>query len=207
MLRVALTGGIATGKSYVAARLHARGVPVIDSDRLVHEALEPGTTVSRRIADRFGTKILTGGGEIDRRKLGAIIFADPDARRDLEAIVHPAVYGEIERWFDRQAHEGTPWALADIPLLYETGHEGEFDRTIVTACRPVEQIRRLRERDGMSEDEARARLAAQWPIEEKARRADIVIGTDGTFEETDRQVEAVFMRLNQEAAGTRSDSR
>ncbi len=206
MLRVALTGGIATGKSYVAARLRARGVPVIESDRLVHDALRPGTSVSAQIIDRFGTAILTAEGEIDRRRVAAIVFADSAARQDLERIVHPIVYEAITRWFEEQDRAGVKWAVADIPLLYETGRAGDFDRTIVTACGPAQQTRRLIERDGLSEDQARARLAAQWPIEEKVRLADIVIRTDGTFAETDRQVDAAWSELNREAARGRKES-
>jgi len=202
MLRVALTGGIATGKSYVVARFRERGVPVIEADALVHQALVPGTGVSARVVERFGPGILDESGAIDRRRLGAIVFHDAGARQDLEALIHPAVYRAIEGWFAAERAEGRArWAVADIPLLYETGHEHEFDKVVVTACRPEQQVARITGRDLIPEDEACARLAAQWTIDEKARRADFVIRTDGTFADTDRQIDEVCARLNQLAGG------
>ena len=192
MLRVALTGGIATGKSYVLEQLRRHGVPCLDSDALVHGITSAGTEAAAAIAARFGGDILTPDGSVDRAKLGPIVFADPAARTDLERIVHPAVYRAIEaglRGFERMGD--SPFAVVDIPLLYETGAEDKFDRVVVTACPPELQLARLRER-GMSDTEARRRLAAQWPTGEKTSRADFVITTAGTFEDTDRQIEAVM---------------
>ncbi|MEO8257128.1 MAG: dephospho-CoA kinase [Acidobacteriota bacterium] len=191
MLRVALTGGIATGKSYVLDRFRRRGVPCLDADALVRGVEAPGTEATQAIAARFGADVLAADGAVDRRKLGRIVFADGQARRELEAIVHPAVYRAIAaglRGFELLG--GSRLAIADVPLLYETGHQSDFDRVIVTAC-PVEtQIRRLIER-GLTDAEARQRLAAQAPTESKAARADFVIRTDGSFEETDRQVDEI----------------
>jgi dephospho-CoA kinase len=192
MLLVALTGGIATGKSYVRSRFASRGIPTIDSDAVVHELMAPGGALVDAIAARFGAAMVRSDGGIDRRSLGRLVFADPAARSDLEALVHPLVYDRIRRWAEVQRKSGVSWAVADIPLLFETGREGEFDAVIVTACLPATQVRRMAERDGVEEGDARARLAAQWPIDEKVRRADYVIRTDGTFEETDRQVDAVI---------------
>jgi dephospho-CoA kinase len=191
MLRVALTGGIATGKSYVRARVAAHGVPTVDADTLVHALLSAGTAVTAAVAGRFGPGVLLEDGRVDRRTLGALVFEDVSARRDLEAIVHPRVYERIAEWAASQARAGARWALADIPLLFETGRELEFDRVIVVACQPEEQVRRVMRRDGLSEAAALARLAAQWPIAEKVRRATDVVDTGGTFEETDRQVDAI----------------
>jgi len=194
MLRIALTGGIATGKSHVLDQLRKRGVPCIDSDTLAHGVTSAGTEATAAIADRFGTDILAPDGSVNRAKLGAIVFADPAARNDLEAIVHPAVYRAIAaglRGFELLGD--SPFAVVDIPLLYETGAEKDFDRVVVTACSPDLQLARLRER-GMSETEARQRLAAQWPTDEKAARADFVIRTDGAFEDTDRQVADLVQR-------------
>jgi dephospho-CoA kinase len=195
MLKVALTGGIATGKSYVAQRLLARGVPVIDSDALAHGAMAPGTGATDAIVARFGREILATDGSVDRGRLGAIVFADAAARRDLEAIVHPAVYAAIAdavRAFERRG--GVPLVVVDIPLLFETASADKFDRVVVTVCEPATQIRRLRDR-GLSEEAARQRLAAQLPNEAKTSRADFVIRTDGSFEETDRQVGEVLSAL------------
>ncbi len=194
MLRIALTGGIATGKSYVANRLRERGIPVIDADDLAHGVTAAGTEATTEIAARFGADVLAPDGSIDRTKLGAIVFADPAARRALEAIVHPAVYRAIAaglRGFELLGHAV---AVVDVPLLYETGHHEDFHRVIVTACPPAVQIERLVAR-GLSEDDARRRLDAQLPTEAKAAKADFVIDTDGPYERTDRQIDQLLGAL------------
>jgi dephospho-CoA kinase len=196
MLLAALTGGIATGKSYCAARFASHGIPVIDADRLAHEALAPDTPGLAAVLTRFGREYLQADGTLDRAALARIVFADRRARADLEAIVHPQVYRRIREW-SVNLPAGTAVAIADIPLLFETGHHHDFDKVIVCACEPGEQVRRLIAR-GLSEPDARARLAAQWPIEEKVARADYVIRTDGTFRETDRQVSDVHESLKAE---------
>ena len=195
MLKVALTGGIATGKSYVLERFRARGVPCLDADDLAHGVTAAGTEATAAIAARFGREILGADGAVDRSRLAPIVFADPAARRDLEAIVHPAVYRAIAaglRAFELVG--GERFAIVDVPLLYETGAEKDFDRVIVTACLPAVQLARLRER-GMSDEAARQRLAAQWPTDEKVARADFVVTTDGSFEETNAQVDEIFGKL------------
>ena len=197
MLRVGLTGGIATGKSFCLGRFAALGVPVIDADRLAREAVAAGSTGLRTIVARFGPSILRPDGSLDRAALAAIVFSDRVARADLEAIIHPEVYRRINEWFANQPL-GTRLAIADIPLLFETGHEHDFDRVIVCACEPFEQLRRLIDRDGLSQQAAQARLAAQWPISEKVARADHVIRTDEGFTETTRQVAEVLGTLNAE---------
>src|SRR5262245_55516358 len=133
-------------------------------------------------------------GTLDRAGLAKIVFSDRAARADLEAIVHPDVYRRIREWF-AQLPFGTQVAIADIPLLFETGHEHDFDAVVVAACTPGEQLRRLVARDGLREADARARLDAQWPIDEKVRRAHHVILTDGAFAETDQEIERVYRRL------------
>jgi dephospho-CoA kinase len=196
MRRVALTGGIATGKSWVLRRLASHGIPTIDADRLAHEVLAPGTPGARRVVARFGTGVADAGGRIDRRELGRLVFGDAAARADLEGIVHPAVYEAIAGWF-AGLPPATAVAVADIPLLYETGRDREFDEVVVTACSPDEQVRRLIARDGLPEDDARARLAAQWPIGEKVARAGAVIDTSGTHAQTDAQVDALVARWSE----------
>jgi dephospho-CoA kinase len=136
-IRVALTGGIATGKSYVRRRIEAHGVPTIDSDLVVHQLLGAGTDVTAAVARRFGSAILRSDGAVDRVALGRLVFADAARRADLEAIVHPPVYDRIFAWAADQAAGGAAWVVADIPLLFETRHEGEFDRVIVVACWPA----------------------------------------------------------------------
>jgi len=194
MKRVALTGGIATGKSHVRADFERLGVPTIDADRLARDAVAEGSPGLKAVINRFGRGVLDDTGALDRRKLGSIVFQDPVARRDLEDIIHPAVRSAIDGWFE-SISDSAPVAIADIPLLFETGRQGEFDVVIVTACDPLTQIKRVMARDDVSEAEARARVAAQLPIEEKVRRADHVINTDGSFEESNRQVRRVFDAL------------
>lgn len=191
MVRIALTGGIASGKSHVLAAFARRGVPTIDADVLARDAVAPGTEGAGRVRARFGESVVDPDGGLDRRKLAAIVFDDPAARRDLEAIVHPLVYEGISRWL-AGLPPGTRVAMADIPLLFETGREGEFDVVVVAACSPEEQLRRVMARDGLSEADARARLDAQLPLADKIRRADHVVWTTGTPEETDRQVDLVL---------------
>ena len=144
MLKVALTGGIATGKSYVLARLKDRGIPTIDADDLVHEAFAPGTPTTRAIATQFGDAFLRPDGSIDRAALAAKVFTDPEARHQLEAIVHPVVYDAIRAWFNTLDR---PIGVASIPLLYETGREKDFDFVAVTVCPPEVQLQRLIKRD------------------------------------------------------------
>lgn len=195
MLRVALTGGIATGKSHVLQEFRKRGVPCLDADELAHGVTTAGTEATSEIAERFGRDVLDSSGAVDRHKLGAIVFADPSARRALEAIVHPAVYRAIAaglRAFELLEH--SPLVVADIPLLYETGHASDFDRVIVTVCSRDQQLRRLKDR-GLSELEAEQRLAAQMSADEKALRADYLIQTDGTIESTNAQVDQVLKIL------------
>jgi dephospho-CoA kinase len=194
MLKVALTGGIATGKSYVLDRFRGHGVPCLDADVLAHGVTKAGTEATTAIAARFGPAILEPDGSIDRKALGAIVFEDETARRALEAIVHPAVYRSIAAGLRAFELMGSQFAVVDVPLLYETAHERDFDRVIVTACSVDRQLQRLLTR-GMSELEARRRLSAQLPTEDKAARADYVIRTDGSLEETDRQVERILHGL------------
>ena len=197
MVRVALTGGIATGKSTVLRVLQAREIPTIDADILAREVVAPGTPGLEAVVERFGQAVLDANGALDRRALAALVFADSLARHDLERIVHPAVYSAIQSWLARLPPQ-TPLAVADIPLLFETGHQDDFDRVVVAACPPEEQLRRVMARDGVSDVEARTRLDAQWPIAEKVARAHHVIWTTGPRAETERQVDEWLSGLRAE---------
>jgi dephospho-CoA kinase len=192
MLKVALTGGIATGKSYVLARLKDRGVPTIDADDIVHEALGPGTQTTKAIAQQFGSVFLKPDGSIHRALLGVNVFRDPETRQRIEAIIHPVVWQAIDKWF---ATLDRPIGVASIPLLYETKHEGDFDFVVVTMCPPEVQLQRILDRDRISEEEALQRIAAQMPADEKAKRADFVIRTGGTMVASDRQVDELLIAL------------
>lgn len=195
-LRVALTGGIATGKSQCLARCAARGVPTIDADVAARDAVRPGSPGLRAVVARFGADVLHPDGSLNREVLGARVFSDADARRDLEAIVHPSVYAAIGQWFESLA---APFGVADIPLLFETGREGDFDVVIVAACRPEQQLERLMARSGLTDAAARARIAAQWPIDAKVARADHVIDTSGTLADTEARTDAALEWLDQRA--------
>ena len=196
MLRVALTGGIATGKSHVRARFAARGIPTVDADRLAREVVEPGRPAWTALRSRFDPALFTPDGALDRQRVAALVFDDAAARADLEAIVHPHVRAAIDEWFERLAAAGTaPFGIADIPLLFETDRAGEFDRVIVTACDAATQLTRLAQRDRLSSDAGRKRLAAQLPTAVKAAGADFVVQTGGSFDDTDRQVESIYRAL------------
>lgn len=189
-LRVALTGGIASGKSYCSQRLIAKGCPVIDADVLARDAIAADTDGAEAVRQRFGT--------LDRSAIAAVVFRDAAARADLEAIIHPRVYAAIDAWF--RALRNAPFGVADIPLLFETNHAGDFDRVILTVCRPDQQRERLLAR-GLSPTDADARIAAQLRADDKIRRSRDagvpldIIDTAGTTAETDAQVDRLIERL------------
>jgi dephospho-CoA kinase len=179
----------------VRAEFERLGVPTIDADKLARDAVADSSPGLKAVVSRFGRGVLDATGALDRRKLASIVFQDPVARRDLEDIIHPAVRSAIDAWFASLRDQKPPFAIADIPLLFETGRHRDFKAVIVTTCAPSTQITRVMARDGISEEEAHARVAAQLPIEEKVRRADYVINTDGSFEETNQQVRTVYESL------------
>ena len=199
MFRIALTGGIATGKTHVRRRFESLGINTIDADALVHRALRAGTSATTSIARRFGNDVLAADGSIDRRRLGERVFGDDEARRELEGLLHPGVYAGITEWFGALGRAGKSLGVADIPLLYETGHEVDFDAVIVVACDQDDQVRRVMARDELSADAARQRLVAQMPIGAKVKRADYVIWTKGTLADTDRQVDELSKTLKRRA--------
>jgi len=189
--KIALTGGIATGKTYVADRLRAAGVPIVDADVLAREVVALGTPALAAVRQRFGPDVIRRDGTMDRIRVGQIIFKDKRARQDLEAIIHPAVQKAVDKYFAALPRK-TPFAVADIPLLYETGREGQYSSVIVVACPRPMQLQRVMERNQLSKEDAERRLAAQWPIEKKVETATHVIRTHGTFAETNAQVDALI---------------
>jgi len=193
--RVVLTGGIATGKSYVLDRCAERGVPTTDADQLAHAAQDPDGPAWQALRDRFGAGMFDAQGLLDRPKLAALVFADTTARAALNAIVHPHVRVAINQWFlDLEAAEAPSLGIVAIPLFYESPQPEGWHRVIVTACRADTQLARVMAR-GLTEDEARRRIAAQLTTPEKVRRADHTIWTDGTHAGTDRQVAEVLRSL------------
>jgi dephospho-CoA kinase len=200
MLRVGLTGGIASGKSTVASLLRDRDCQVLDADALAHEFLEPGQPVYDEVVREFGEGILEAGGAVDRRKLGAIVFADAEKRARLNQIIHPRIREVGTKWFAALERPGGPEiAFEDAALILEASMDKYFDRVVVCWCRPEQQLERLKER-GLSEEDARRRIASQMPIDEKRRLADEVIDCSGTTKETEQQVELVLAKLKQAAA-------
>ena len=193
-MRVVLTGGIATGKSRVLERFAAAGVPTSDADRWAHDAIAPGGPAWGEVRDRFGPAVIDAEGRVDRRRLGAIVFADDAARADLNAIVHPRVRSAIGAWFDEIERAPHRFGVVAIPLFFESARAESFDRVIVTACGHSAQVARVVAR-GFTRDEAERRIAAQLPTAEKVRRADHVIRTDGTLDDTYRQVDALYREL------------
>lgn len=192
--KIALTGGIATGKSHVANRLREAGVPIVDADLLAREAVSPGSTALNAVRKRFGPDAVRRDGTMDRVRVAQIVFKDKRARLDLEAIVHPAVVKAINDFF-AGLPKRTPFAVADVPLLYETGRDKEFDAVIVVSCPREMQLQRLMERNKLSKEDAERRLAAQLPIDKKVAKATFVIKNEGTFDELNAQVDALIASL------------
>jgi dephospho-CoA kinase len=180
---VGLTGGIASGKSTFAAALRARGAPVVDADALARAAVAPGSPALAEIARTFGAAVLAPDGSLDRRRMGALAFADEGARRRLEAITHPAVRRAVAEETARLSAQGHDLAFYDVPLLFEVGLEATVDAVVVVWAPPEVQRARLAARDGLAADEAEARLAAQLPIDEKAARADFVVENVGAADD------------------------
>lgn len=189
MRLIGLTGGIATGKSTVDRMLAARGATVVDADALAREAVLPGEPTLDRVVQRFGADVLLPDGSLDRQKLGAMVFADPEARYDLERITHPRIIELSQQRIAAGLASDAPLVSVDIPLLYEGERDSTFPGVLVVYAPPEVQIRRLRERNGLDEAAARQRLDAQLPIDEKRRRATWVIDNAGDPDATERQVD------------------
>ena len=185
---IGLTGGIATGKSTVAAELARHGATVIDADALAREVVEPGQAALDEIAARFGGDVISPDGRLDRASLGSIVFADPDARRDLERITHPRVRDLMQRRIAAALAADADLIVAEVPLLFETQSEGLYEGVMVAYAPAAVQLERLMARDGLDEAAARQRLWAQLPIDEKRARATWVIDNSGSVEETREQV-------------------
>jgi dephospho-CoA kinase len=193
-----LTGGIACGKTTVAAMLHELGAHIIDADRIGHEMLLASSAVFPELMAVFGRGILDSAGNVDRSKLGPLVFSDPAKLQQLNRIVHPGIIERTGQLAAQHCAEN-PGAvvIVDAALIFETGIPGRFVKTIVAWCRPDQQIARLIDKTGLSREEAGWRIASQMPAEEKRRRADIVIDCSGSLEDTRRQVEALYPLLQQ----------
>jgi len=189
--RIALTGGIASGKSTVARLFQALGAKLIDTDQIARDLVVPPSPVLDRIAARFGPTVLTTQGTLDRAQLRRIVFEDAPARRDLESIMHPAIADEVARW---SAAAGGPYQLIAIPLLVETGTAGDYDRVLLVDVDPATQRARLMARDATDPDAASRMLAAQAPREARRAVADDIIDNDGDLAHLAPQIEALHRR-------------
>lgn len=188
-----LTGGIGSGKSMVARMFAQLGADVIDADQLAREIVEPGQPALEEIAAAFGQEILLPDGRLNRSKLAGIIFADVGARARLDAITHPKIRQRMDAEIAAR-RSGSGVLIVDIPLLYENGRTATVETVIVVWVDPETQLRRLQERDGLTLDQARQRIAAQMPLDEKRARADLVIDNSGSRADTRHQVEAIYGR-------------
>lgn len=190
-----LTGGTGSGKSSVAALLRERGVPVVDADELAREVVAPGSTGLAEVVAAFGPQLLDAEGNLDRKQLGALVFSDAEARKRLNSITHPRVRELSQARFAELDRQGVGLAGYDVPLLFEVGLDAVLRPVVVVAASEAEQLRRIQERDGLSEELARARIAAQLPLEEKRKRADYVLDNDGPKSALPAQVDALLSRL------------
>jgi dephospho-CoA kinase len=198
VLLVGLTGGIGSGKSTVAQMLARRGAVVLDADGFAREAVRPGSAGLRAVVARFGSEVLTGDGELDRPKLAGVVFADPVARADLEAIVHPDVRRLIADGIQENLDTDNVVVLVN-PLLIEMGTHRDCDVVVVVSVGAETQVARSTAR-GMDEDDVRARMAAQLPLDERARQADVILDNEGSMQELEGQVDRLWDQLAARAA-------
>lgn len=197
MLRVGLTGGIACGKSTVAAIMRELGCVILEADPLAHQVMEPGQPAHGEVVKEFGRDILGADGRVDRKKLGAIVFADSARLQRLNRIIHPRVLEALDRRLAQLEREKqTRIAVVEAALLIEADYHRHLDVLVVAWCRPEQQVARLLER-GLTPEQAGQRIAAQMPLEQKRRVADEQIDCSGTLSETRRQTEALVERLTQ----------
>src|SRR5579864_675593 len=203
MIRVGLTGGIASGKSTVAAFLRDRDYQVLDADALARELLEPSQDSYKEVLQEFGREILSPSGAVDRKKLGAIVFSDAEKRERLNRILHPRIHDVVVKWFEVLDRPGGPqMAFEEAALILEAGAQRDLDCVVVCWCRPEQQLERLKER-GFSQRDAELRIAAQMPLDQKRNLADEVIDCSRSLEDTERQVILVIERLQRWAAAGR----
>jgi dephospho-CoA kinase len=192
MLKIAITGGAGSGKSTVARMFGELGALLLDADAAAKDAVAVGTPAYAELRHLFGADYFNPDGSLNRAKVSQLVFTDPEKRQRLNDIVHPQVARELQAHFQELEQQGADLVLVEIPLLYEAGLEAAYDRVIVVYVDQADQIRRLQERDGRGTAEIAGLLKAQWPLAEKAARADFVVDNRGSLEETRNQVQKIW---------------
>jgi dephospho-CoA kinase len=203
-LRVGLTGNVASGKSTVAARWRAAGIPVLDADAVAREVVAPGSAALAEIRGAFGDGVIGPDGSLDRAELRGRVFADPEARRRLEEITHPAIAARVDRWLAARVDEGAEVAVVEIPLLFEAGREGAVDHIVFVDAPVQTRLRRMVDDRGLESEAARAIISAQGDPNEKRRRSHDVLDNDGSRSELEAAADALLARLR-DRAGARGD--
>jgi len=192
---IGLTGGTGSGKSTVSKFLAHLGAVVIDADKVGHEVFKPGTKAWQEVVDAFGQGIISADGTIDRRKLGEIVFSNPDARAKLNQVMHPLIYEQVKSRIEEYGRKGVAIIIVEAPLLLEVGWKSLVDEVWVTSASEATVIKRLKEQKGLSEAQSLARIRAQLTDEERIRQADVVIDTDCALDELKERVEALWRKL------------
>jgi dephospho-CoA kinase len=198
MMKIGLTGGIASGKSTVSQWLIRHGYPVIDADKISREVVAAGEPVLCKIAEKFGDTMILPTGELDRKKLASLVFQDDKERLKLNALLHPLIRARMLKELDQHEKEGASLAFLDIPLLYESGLESWVDKTIIVYVSETNQLKRLMARNRLAESQAHARIVSQMPLSEKVKLADAVIDNNGSIEETEAQLQRLFQQWSLE---------
>jgi len=194
MKKIGVTGGIASGKSTISHWLIQHGYPVIDADKISREIVVPGEPALAKIAEHFGETMILPTGELDRRKLGALVFRDSIKRHQLDELLHPIIRCRMNETLDQLEKQGARVVFLDIPLLYENGLESWVDQTLVVAVTEENQLHRLMSRNKLTEHQARARIASQIPLLDKVKRADAVIDNNGSIQESEAQLRRLLRR-------------
>lgn len=193
---IGLTGGIASGKSTVSNMLKERGFSIVDADKAARAVVEPGEDAYKKVVEAFGKDILLKDGSINRQKLGSVIFHDENKRKILNSIVHPAVRARMNEWKEIAVSAGKQTIIYDIPLLFESKLTHLVERVILVYVDNTIQLQRLMKRNGLSEAEAKARIASQLPLNEKVELADAIVNNNGTIDETEKQINQLIEKWN-----------
>jgi dephospho-CoA kinase len=196
LLWYGLTGGLGTGKSTVAALMRGHGIPVIDADRLAREVVEKGSIGLERVVQAFGPGVLNSQGQLDRSKIAEIVFSSPQKLMQLESIIHPLVQESVQQQKSWLKDQDCPWAVYDVPLLFEKNLIKQFDGIITVTASESQQYERIKKRNGWNDEEIRKRLAAQVPLSEKIKQSDFIIENQGSLQELEKKVASLVQLLN-----------